>query len=452
VPELASKIREFIFQNAMPSPKNRVLVAVSGGADSVALLRILFELGYPLEIAHCNFGLRDESDDDERFVAALSADLGLNCHFRRFSKIDFESDRGEGTQQIARKLRYAFFEELMNALEISHCAIAHHADDQLETMIQTFFRGNGPVILRGMPLQRGPYFRPLLSTPKSELVAWLEARKQIWRHDLSNDKDDYRRNLVRNRLIPVLKALNPDFPKRFRQQSDRHSAHWDLLQDIFEPLAKKVVTEFPDRQVISIKVFAEHMNRRHFPVFLDWWLMRLGCSGTEIAEIQRLLGGEVGSTYKGVVVEVLHDRDQLRIRNSDLRDSIAEIELSKEQCDGQSWEFAGSTLQSSIGVFPEVREPKGGPETHWLALDQLEFPLKLRPWRIGDRMQPLGMKGSKLISDILIDQKRDRFSKESAWVIEDGKGIVLLGGFRIADRVAASPAQPCWRLEVRPSM
>lgn len=436
----------------MPSPENRVLVAVSGGADSVALLRILSELGYPLEVAHCNFGLRNESDDDERFVAALSADLGLNCHIRRFSKIDFESDRGEGTQQIARKLRYAFFEELMNVLEIRHCAIAHHADDQIETMVQTFFRGIGPVILRGMPLQRGPYFRPLLSTPKSELLAWLQARGQAWRHDQSNDKDDYRRNLVRNRLIPVLKALNPDFAQRFRQQSERHSAHWDLLQDIFEPLLAKVVSEVHDQHVISMKAFAEHLNRRHFPVFLDWWLMRLGCSGTEIAEIQRLLGGEVGATYKGLVAEVLLDRDQLCIRNPQSRNSMAEIEISKEQCDGQSWEFGGWTLQCTLQVFPEVREPKAEPETHWLAFDQLEFPMKLRKWRIGDRMQPLGMKGSKLISNILIDQKRDRFSKESAWVIEDGKGIVLLGGFRIADRVAASPGSLCLRLDVRPSM
>ena len=435
----------------MPSPESRVLVAVSGGADSVALLRILVELGYSVEIAHCNFGMRDAaSDGDEVFVKELAADLGLECFVRRFSGADFESGRGEGVQQVARRLRYAFFEELMQEHAIPYCAIAHHADDQTETLIQSFFRGNGPVILRGMPSQRGPYFRPLLCLQKSEIIAWLTQKAQPWRHDRSNDKDDYERNLVRNQLIPVLTQLNPSFRARFQLQAERYSAQWHLLHDVFSSLSDKVVIEEADVQIVSKEAFARQLELRHFPVFLDWWLLQQGCSGTEISEIHRLSQGEIGSTYIGVAFEVLNDRDRLCFRKALTSKVRTEIQISRTDCEGSLLKIGPATLILSIEPFPVERSNNS--ETHWLALENLVFPLTLRLWREGDRMQPLGMPGSKRISDILIDQKRSRFEKEDAWVLEDGNGIVLLGGYRIAQRAAATPNAPCLRVHVQQSM
>ncbi|HEX2899287.1 MAG TPA: tRNA lysidine(34) synthetase TilS, partial [Bacteroidia bacterium] len=243
MPELLIQVKEFIQKQAMPAPGAPVLVALSGGADSTALVLILLELGYEVVAAHCNFGLRAESDGDEDFVVHLADQKGFRLHVRRFEEADFISESGESTQQIARRLRYAFFEELMLANAIAHCAMAHHTDDETETLIQSFFRGNGPVILRGIPPQRGPYFRPLLGIPKADLLEFLRERGQLWRHDRSNDADDYRRNLVRNQLIPVLGKLNPGFQARFQGQAIRHAAQWDLLQALFLPLSGKVVEE-----------------------------------------------------------------------------------------------------------------------------------------------------------------------------------------------------------------
>jgi tRNA(Ile)-lysidine synthase len=447
VPELVSRVREFILQNALPSPDCAVLVALSGGADSVALLRILLELGYQVDVAHCNFGLRVESGEDEEFVQRLAQQLGVRCFVRRFSKADFAAGRGEGIQQIARRLRYSFFEELMRELEIKHCAIAHHADDQTETMIQSFFRGMGPVILHGMPLQRGPYFRPLLFLPKADIMAWLTQMGQTWRHDRSNDKDDYQRNLVRNQLIPVLRRLHPDFSQHFLNQASRHAAHWALFHDIFEPVAEKVVRVVGGKHSISFEAFSQQLSLKHFPLFLDWWLLQQGCSGTAILEMQRLVESEIGATYKGVGFELLRDRDQLVFRRIPQSVPPSEIEISRDQFQ-QPIVFAGATFRLTEEVFPENRATQEPAQTHWLDAGKLVFPLRLRLWRIGDRMQPLGMTGSKLISDILIDQKRDRFFKENAWVLEDQLGIVLLGGYRIAQRVAGTAGLTAIRLVV----
>jgi tRNA(Ile)-lysidine synthase len=447
VPELVSRVKEFISLNALPSSESPVLVAVSGGSDSVALLRVLLELGYQVHVAHCNFGLRTESGEDEEFVKSLAQQFRVRCFVRRFSDADFAAGRGEGIQQVARRLRYAFFEELMLDLEIKHCAIAHHADDQAETMIQSFFRGMGPVILHGMPVQRGPYFRPLLFLPKAEIVAWLQQRDQSWRHDRSNDKDDYQRNLVRNQLIPVLQRLHPDFSQHFLNQASRHAAHWALFQDIFEPLAQKVVQVRDEKYSISFEAFSRHLDWKHFPLFLDWWLLQKGCSGTAIHEMQRLVDSEIGATYKGVGFELLRDRDQFVFRRIPQSVPFAEIEIPQDRL-LHPIAFAGSTFRFILEPFPPNRDSAGNAQMHWLDVGKLDFPLRLRLWRQGDRMQPFGMTGTKLISDILIDQKRDRFAKESTWVLEDKNGIVLLDGYRIAHHVAGTVGLPALRLEI----
>lgn len=453
MPEVIDRVRDFIREEGLPPRGDRVLVALSGGMDSVALLCILHELGYQLSAAHCNFGLRAEAAQEESFVQQLAQGMGIPLFLRRFGEQDFQSHPGETIQQVARKLRYAFFEELMARLGIDHCATGHHADDQTETLVMSFFRGNGPRLLHGIPLRRGSYFRPLLCLGKQDIAAWLTARNQPWRHDQSNDASDYQRNGVRNQLIPVVEQLYPGFRERFQAHASRHQAQWALLEAIFQPIVAQVVTQHPHGQVVSMHAFGKCMDSVHFPVFLDWWLLGEGYSGTEINSIQRLGAAHTGAIYSCKRAHVLRDREGLWFRPHPQSVLPTEMVLGEEAMTGLGFDFLGFSIciqrQASLphlAIVPSVEE-------HWLDMEKVCLPLTVRLWRKGDRIAPLGMKGSKKVSDVLIDQKRSQFLKEQAWVLEDQEGIVLLQGYRIAQRVAIGPAtRECLRVQVMPSV
>jgi tRNA(Ile)-lysidine synthase len=451
VPDLPQRVAAYIHESRMPLPGERILVALSGGADSIALTCILLELGYCVEAAHCNFGLRVEAVDEEDFVKEFAAGLGVPIHTRRFGEADFLAGKGEGIQQTARKLRYAFFEELMATLGIAHCATGHHADDETETLILSFFRSKGPIFLQGIPPLRGPYFRPLLCLTKQEIMEWLRQKGQAWCHDRSNDASDYRRNLVRNQLLPTLEELHPGFKEHFHAQARRHHAQWAVLDTVFKAIAPAVVQAEREGFWISFHAYGKAFEERHLPVFLDWWLHGQGFTGTETLEIQRLVEAQVGAIHETRSGwKVLRDRDGLRFSKEPERDSPSGILFTEgELVQGCSVEYAGEGLYLKIRPRPDTLHGREGMEVHWMDASLLQRPLRLRAWREGDRMRPLGMEGTQKISDILINQKRSRFAKKHAWVLEDGEGIVLLGGYRIAQRVAIHHATTdCLYIEV----
>lgn len=421
----------------MPLPGAPVLVALSGGADSVFLLRILLDLGYAVAAAHCNYGLRLEADEDEAFVQQLCNALNVRLDIRRFSRIEMDSDGGEGLQAHARRLRYAFFEEVMARDGIPNCATGHHADDQLETLVQSFFRSRGPRLFHPIPSRRGAYFRPLLCLERQEIETELRALGQDWRHDRSNDRLDYSRNRIRHQLLPLLGELFPGFEDRFLQQSERHEAHWKWIAQLFQPISLEAIQQVTGGELISFEVLAERLGEGGFAVFLDWWMQERSYLGVEIGEVQRLAKSAVGATYICTRARVARDRAGLLFLNtvSPPMDAVGiEIPLTAGRHNFGHWEF---------DISLEDRRPEilhsADPETHVLDLERLQPPLRIRSWRVGDRMQPFGLKGSKLLSDVFADQKRTLPEKESASVIEDGSGIVLVGGYRIADRVAVGP-------------
>ncbi|MFM2377031.1 MAG: hypothetical protein RLZZ165_2128 [Bacteroidota bacterium] len=452
VPHVVERVRAFIAEEGMPPSGSRVLVALSGGGDSVGLLLILKALDYRMVAVHCNYGLREAAIAEEEFVTDLANTLGIALCVRRFTKADFESHRGEGTQQVARRLRYALFEEVMSEMGISHCATGHHSDDQMETMLMSLLRGSGPRLIHSIPSVRGAYFRPLLCLYKQEIQAWLMDHGQSWCHDLTNDQDQYQRNLVRNQLIPLLQRLNPRFAERFLIQSRRAQAQADVLDAFFQPMVGDVVTDWEHGHRISSESFSRNLDSAHFPVFLDWWLMKNGFFGNQIQEIQRLAHASSGARYICPHATVLKDRDWILVDWRKKEEIVESVMIPDGIEGGYAVEFSGRRFHFSIGRRPENFSCPPLGEKHWLDLGRLRFPMYLRKWGMGDHIYPLGMQGTRKISDILIDQKRDRFSKADAWVMEDGDGIVLLGGYRIAQRVAVSAdTDQCLVVEVHPA-
>ncbi|MFN8398138.1 MAG: tRNA lysidine(34) synthetase TilS [Bacteroidia bacterium] len=435
----------------MPLPGTPVLVALSGGADSVMLLRVLLDLGYPVSAAHCNYGLRLEADEDEAFVRELCRSLNLPLNVRRFTHSEIETDGGEGLQAHARRLRYAFFEELMARDGISHCATGHHADDQIETLVQNFFRSRGPHIFQPIPSKRGPYLRPLLCLDRGEIEAELRSIGQPWRHDSSNDGLDYSRNRIRHQLLPLLSELFPGIKNRFMEQAERHDRNWKWLDQFFLPVSADAVLQVSGGELLSFETLSRSIGEAGIPQFLDWWMDGRGYSGVEIGEVQRLAKSSVGATYICTRARVFRDRSGLLFlplpdSNSDSLEM--EIPLSTAQLQYRSWIFEFEVLDRRPDQFHSH-----DPEMHVIDMDRLRPPLRLRPWRVGDRLQPFGMKGSKLVSDVLVDQKRSLPEKERAWILEDDDGIVLLGGYRIAQRVAVSTeSQRFLMVRIRPSL
>lgn len=435
---MLAKVTQFMEATGMPPVGTPLLVALSGGSDSVGLLLILHELGYSVVAAHCNYGLRAAAATEEAWVIDFAASLSIPCHVRRFTAHDFERLAGEGTQQAARKLRYAFFEELMAAHGLSYCATGHQADDQTETQVLSFFRGNGPQLLRSIPPVRGPYIRPLLCLRRQEIQDWIAARGEAWCHDASNDANDYLRNRVRNELLPAVVRLNPNYQARFQRQAERYARQQAWLHAQLGRLAPAIVEATADEAVVSLTACREAMGEGNAVIFLEWWLDQRGFLGTEIETIVGLLSVQTGARVVLQGTEVLRDRDSLRFRAAQGQAVVAPLTLDFDPAAGAviEIEYVGERIALRVVAPPSTFTAAADRESHWLDLSKLSLPLRIRLWQQGDRMQPLGMQGTKLVSDILIDQKRDLFTKSRTWVLEDGVGIVLVAGFRIADRVA----------------
>jgi tRNA(Ile)-lysidine synthase len=448
MPDILSQVSNFMQAQGMPPPGSKILVALSGGADSVALTLILIELGYRPVAAHCNFGLRPEAMDEEAWVQRFAKALHIHIYMCRFSAADFDALQPDGIQQAARRLRYTFFEELMLTHSISACATAHHADDQLETQVMSFFRGNSPALLRSIPAVRGPYCRPLLNIGKRLLIDWLQARNQDWCHDSSNDQSDYLRNIVRNELFPVLDRINPSFRDRFQKQAARYAAQQMWMDAQLEATLAQFESHVGDERILQLDASRIFYGVPHVIVFIEWWLARQGFVGNEIDEILKFLDAPIGSIAQFGEWELLHDRGCLRMRPKGATFTLLPLELNVDAHAGQEINYAGDRISLHQVPIPNSYKTGEHHETHWMDKDRLRLPIRLRIWEPGDRFVPVGLHGTKRVSDILIDQKRDRFAKERAWVLEDADGIILLSGYRIAARVAIDQdSKACLRLE-----
>ena len=243
---MLSSIQEFIESNKLFSKTDQLLVAVSGGIDSVVLLQSLHQLGYSLTIAHCNYQLRgEESDGDEAFVRKLAESLGVPIHVIHFQTAEIAKQSNESIQMVARRLRYDWFEQLMKQEGGNFVATAHHLNDSLETVLFNFTKGTGIAGLSGIPAKIGKVVRPLMGTTKAEILEFAEQEKLAWREDSSNDSTKYLRNRIRHKVLPVLKTINPNFEQTGFQTLQKLAAVEDLVAEEIYRFERRVFKEHP---------------------------------------------------------------------------------------------------------------------------------------------------------------------------------------------------------------
>lgn len=430
---MQEQVLHFINQHKLFSKDDRLLVAVSGGQDSVVLAEFLHRQGYDIGIAHCNFQLRGkESDGDEAFVKALAKDLSVPYHVQRFNTKAFSKGMGLSTQEAARELRYAWFHELMEVHGYECILTAHHKRDQLETVLINQIRGTGLKGLRGIPLQNGFVCRPFLETDKPDIEQYAQRHKIKWRDDSSNMSEEYLRNQIRLQLLPVMKKLEPNVENIFSKNAQKASEAFDLLTFLLDD----VISDMVDNESVEgdFKISIDRLGAYPHPhIILYQILNRLGFSFEQSKAAGELLDSESGKMIQNEDYGVWRDREHLWIRRVD------NIPFMLEIPDVGTYEFPYGTLEISMVENKNI-DFKTTPRNQCL-LDagKLEFPLLVRNWEDGDRFQPLGMTGTKLVSDFFIDLKLPVFKKKQIPIVLSADKIVWVGGFRPDHRFKVEP-------------
>lgn len=413
--QLSVKFREHWAGFKIPSDAT-LLLAFSGGADSTALFHLLRESGIPFSAAHVNYGLRgEESQNDEAFCKALCKAHSIPLYL--YGAADEMKSSGASIQEKARTIRYRFFNELVADNGFNFILTAHHSGDSIETFFINLLRGSGVNGLSGIPEKNGNIIRPLLHFSKAELTAYLHQMGQGFREDASNGKDDYLRNRIRHHLLPSMEKVNSLAGERVLQSMEHLSADSALLGYF-------IAREFPvsiDKTAIEtcLKFPAELRAPLLFQRFRS-----IGLQAAQALQLAVALEGIPGKQFYCGNHRMLIDREYI------LAEEITPAEMPDILIDETDLSIPGYSLQ----VIPtEEAKPLMGGTGFLLDMDTLKFPLRWRKILPGDSMIPLGMKGRKNISDILIDQKTDRFSKEKLHVLCSGDEIVWLESFRISD-------------------
>ena len=404
---LKQDVQKFIEEKKLFNLQDKILVALSGGADSVALLRVLQSLGYICECAHCNFHLRGlESDRDETFVRQLCEKQRILLHVTHFDTSAYAKDHHLSIEMAARELRYEWFEHIRKEIGASVIAVAHHRDDSVETLLLNLMRGAGINGLRGIPVKNGKIVRPLLSVSREDILDYLQAIHQEYVTDSTNLEDEYMRNKIRLNILPAMKEVNPSIMETIQETTFRFSEISNIYQqDRTEAIAHKVTSTSPDLFRISLVDVLDDVAPLSL---LHEILFPKGFNGSQIQDIYRTLSSsQSGKRFFSAKWEVLRDREYIWIKKKTPTQSIPEI------------------MMEEIERTPSFVIPR---DKHIACLDadKINRPLTIRKWERGDKFVPLGMNGKKNVSDYLTDKKYSLFQKENQYVVCCGEDIVWL--------------------------
>lgn len=433
---LKSRIKDFILEHSLCKVEDKMLVAISGGPDSVFLAYAMQELGYQVALAHVNYQLRgDESDQEEILVRKYAAMWQIPLFVKKLDTQEIVDNSKDSLQEVARKIRYDFFEETMNDQGYNRCALAHQADDQSEQALLSLLTGNASTILQKIPVKRERYIRPLLSISRAEIVNALNDAGLSFATDSSNLKNDYLRNRVRNRVLPTMREVNPKADEQLRAKQEKYASQKAFLNTVLESWMQSCLLSTPEEPVQQIdwRPFVDSWGKEHLPLLVAYVLEKWGLHGHLLWQGVSLVDAQVGKKL------MLEKQQLLRVRNGLQWGRV--VEKSQEVIGIQETELLETCLKSwgtreIRFAFLQEEKPQLSSRKHfYLDVDQLIFPLTLRSWQEGDSMQPLGMEGHKKLSDIFVDEKYTSVQKQEAFVLEDRDKVLLLSDFRIAEPV-----------------
>ena len=423
----------YIQNHTLFTKNDHLLVAVSGGVDSMALCNLLTNAGFSYYVAHCNFNLRGkDADNDEKFVLEYCKKNKIKCFTKKFKTAVYAKNKGISIQMAARELRYIWFNELITEHNFDYLLTAHHANDNIETFFINLLRGSGINGLKAILPKKDKIVRPLLFATRAEIENYIAENKVLYREDSSNREDKYLRNYLRLQIIPALKKLNPSFEKTVSNEIEILQQANLILQKEVEKQRKKLLI----KEGVIYKINIEKLIKTTVPKLILFELIKdFGFNTAQSNDIYNSLKAQSGKVFTSNLHTIIKDRDFLLIKKK-------EQEIQFDFFINEKTTLLKSPLKIKIefitGNLDSIPKKDFTPTKAFIDADKLTFPLILNKWQIGDKFRPLGMKGFKKVSDFFTAEKATLFDKQNQWILRCNNDIVWLVGKRVDDRFKVS--------------
>ena len=436
---------------------DKLILALSGGIDSMVLADMLQKVKVEFVAAHCNFHLRGaESDGDDWFVRKFAEKRGIQCFVKHFETEKYAAKYGISIEMAARDLRYAWFEQLRKQLGYDKIAVAHHADDQAETFFINLLRGAGIRGLKGMRPQNGVIIRPLLWASREQIRKYAVENHITWREDHTNVETVYLRNRIRNQLLPVFDELQSGARQGLYKSLEHLASENELYRELLREKLSSLVEEKGDVSVIArrndeaiqyntLDCHATLAMTKSEQLLFEW-LRQYGFNTDQCHFIFEAMETGIGNKYYSPTHQLVIGRNELQLSEiKPIVDEEISIQMGEEEILSPV-HLCFTKLDNSADFFIDK-----SPEVAQLDFDRIRFPLTLRHWRHGDRFHPLGMNGSKLLSDFFVDQKFTEWQKQNTWLLASSNDDILwVVGHRIDERYkVTSETKTVFRCEMK---
>jgi len=424
MPNLANTFKNHINQQLPFLKESKLLIAISGGLDSVVLTHLCKEVNLDFALAHCNFNLRgNESDADESFVLELAEDLDVEVFIQNFDTESFAKNEKLSIQLAARQLRYDWFFELSEQLNFDYILTAHHADDNLETFLINLSRGTGLEGLKGIPEVNQNIVRPLLSFSREDIEDYAKTNHLKWREDSSNASTKYLRNKLRHDVIPVLKDINPDVLANFQKTLTHLNDSSAIVEGAVDSFLNKAIVTIDDSQIsYKISEFEALNNPKAylFETFKDYGF-------TQWKDIKNLLTAQSGKLVFSKTHQLLKDRDYLILSELSSKENNETVTILEDQNEIK--------LPNGILCIESVEEiGETDKSTIYIDKKTLKYPLTVRHWEKGDYFYPLGMQGKKKLSKFFKDEKLSLLDKQKTLLLCSDHQVVWVINHRADNR------------------
>ncbi len=419
--------QDYIEQTALFSPEDKILLAISGGVDSMVMASLFHAAGFKFGIAHCNFQLRGEaSDADEQLVKKQAREWGVPFHVIQFKTKEESGKQQKSTELMARELRYQWFAELMQTFDYQFLATGHHLNDSLETLLYNLAKGTGIRGLHGIPVKNDKTIRPLSFASRDKIVSYAIAEKIPFREDASNQSLEHNRNLIRHKVIPPLKEINPSLEHTFSKTLKQLKETEALFLWAVKEQHQKMITEEAD--VVKVNMVALKSAVAKSTVLFEI-IYKYGFNSDHVDQIFRAIDN-VGAQFYSKTHHILVGRKELLIKRKKHTQAIwVKIEMLPDTINLPKGALSATILKELPVNLNQ------GKAIALVDLAKVKLPFIVRKWKEGDRFQPLGMKGkSKKVSEYLRDEKLSLFDKEAVLVLESEGEIVWVVGHRSDER------------------
>lgn len=416
-----------IHKNTLFSKADKLLVAFSGGVDSVVLSDLLHKAGYQFDLAHCNFQLRGiEANDDTEFCKAYAKSINTTCHVTYFDTKEYALKNKVSIQMAARDLRYTWFKELIEIHKYDYILTAHHANDNIETLFVNLIRGTGIKGLQGIPEKQNNIVRPLLFATKEAIKQYALKNKLSYREDSSNQEVKYKRNFIRHQIVPELKKLNPALEETFTTSIHFFKQSSEIVSQFADLKFKEICKEENNQLFIDIKLL---LNEKQKETLLFEWLYPKNFKTSQIQQLCEVLISDkhIGKQFSSATHELVIDRKYIIVQPIEKENFVKEFIINSVS------DTKHLPIELSFEETTETEFSKNKNEITIAYSDNL-FPLTLRKWKTGDKFKPLGLNGFKKLSDYFKDIKLSLFEKESTWILENKEHIIWIVGHRMDDR------------------